>query len=127
MRLSAFAITAAILVTVPAVAQDLPDLKGKWVGKEQGISIVRGYQSSDATIEITEQQGNSFRGFITYRGSKRSDFIGTIAPDGKMVVTAGDDGYQIATLQSPTTLDTCYIDDGAEDMVTSCGRFEKQP
>ncbi len=110
---------AAILLAAPAIAQDVPQLVGTWKS-ESGVTFV-----------IAEQNGNQFKGEVTYPsrtadGNATDAVVGAIAPDGKTVLMADDDGHNFGTLQSATLLDLCYVEVGEAPLV-ACAQYTKQP
>ena len=129
MRLAAFAVTAA-LIAAPALAQEVPTLTGTWkAASGDGIAQTQGRVTGPATIVIGEQTGRSFKAELVYPGESgevREPLLGTIAPDGRAVYLVGNDGYHLATLQSPTVLDHCYLEADADDAMAVCERLEKQ-
>lgn len=128
----AAALIAASLCALPALAQDasVPNIVGTWKGESDGLSQKAGWITGPVTLVISEQRGRSFRAAMTYpseKGGTQTDkLVGTLTPDGKNVLLAGDDSIHIAVLQG-TTLDACYLEPGDNDGVAVCARLLKQP
>lgn len=113
-----------------AFAQDIPSLVSTWKGKADGVSMERGYMNDDVTVVIEEQRGRSFKGKVTYPvrgGTKSEPLLGTIAPDGRTVYLAGDDGVHLGSIPSAGVLDLCYLEASEDDAMAVCSRLIKQP
>ena len=116
---SAALATVAILLAVPAIAQDIPQLVGTWKS-DTGVTYV-----------IAEQDGSQFKGEVTYPlrhggGPSTDPVVGSVAPDGETVVMAAEEGHHVGTLQSATVLDLCYVEAG-ESPIVACAQYTKQP
>jgi hypothetical protein len=141
------AAAAATLVLVPALAlaQDAPDLKGKWTGKTYSIVAGKGGHwpesagtfekpglfEKDMTLAITGQDGRRFWGVTTISGGGQSTdepFIGEITPDGTRLVIADTDGYWDGPLDGDT-FSFCYRHAGGAtgSSVVSCTEVKHQP
>jgi hypothetical protein len=122
---------AAVLASLafPAFAQDAPSLVGTWTGTGEGMAP-GGVVSVPITFVVTEQEGRAFRVGVTYEhdgGSHSEPNYGVIAPDGQSVFLATPDAPIIAKLQSETSLDLCYVEDGEDDALAMCARLTKAP
>lgn len=131
MKIAAALIAASLLAT-PALAQDAaaPNIVGTWKGDSDGLSQKYGWVTGPVTLVVSEQRGRSFKASMTYPaekgGTQTEKLVGTLTPDGKNVLLAGDDTIHIAVLQG-TTLDACYLEPGDNDGVAVCARLLKQP
>jgi hypothetical protein len=121
------ALAVALLVMAPASAQELV---GTWKGAGDGASLDRGlWQGNGGSIVVTEQSGRAFKAQVVWQtpeGEGREDILGVIAPDGKTLHRVGNDGHHMATLQSATVMDHCYVETG-DDALAVCSRLERQP
>lgn len=133
----AAALIAAGLLAAPALApaalaQDaaVPNIVGTWKGDSDGLSEKYGWVTGPVTLVVSEQRGRSFRANITYPsekgGTQTESLVGTLTPDSKNVLLAGDDTIHIAVLQG-NTLDACYLEPGDNDGLAVCARLLKQP
>lgn len=134
---------SATLVAGPLLAQssaDLPDLKGKWVGKNRAIVAGSGGHwpksggtyakpligEKDVTTEITGQDGTSFWGVNTLSGKGEKTvepFIGQVSGPGKrQLLMADTDGYTMGQLIDNDTMSYCYAHSGGKgkSAVVSC-------
>lgn len=122
---------AGPLLSAPAFAQDggVPNIVGTWKGDSDGLSEKYGWVTGPVTLVVSEQRGRSFRASMTYPaekgGTQTETLVGTLTPDGKNVLLAGDDTIHIAVLQG-STLDACYLEPGDNDGVAVCARLLKQ-
>ena len=134
---------AATSVAAPLLAQksaDIPDLMGKWVGKNRAIVAGDGGHwpkstgtfakpligEKDVTTEITGQDGTSFWGVntLTGKGQKTVEpFIGQLTgPDKRRLLMADTDGYTFGQLVDNDTMSYCYAHSGGKtkSSVVSC-------
>jgi hypothetical protein len=136
-RLTLCAVLA--LATTPTLAQDAPNLVGKWSGEAQAVIIgPNPYRVPDGsgpsfpeakitfTYEITEQHDTRFAG--TMSGGKFSEaFIGALKPpayDAGVMVDV--DGQYAFTLRDANTLDVCYTHVYPNSRAASCWTMTKQ-
>lgn len=119
---------AAAAFAAPAHAQD-PTLVGTWKGPVVGIGADGDAQSGEVTWVITQQNGRSFRGHVSYpdKGGSgaRSEFIGVIAADDRSIMTADDDGFTNGHFLDLNTIDQCYVETGIDKKV-ACARLVRQ-
>ena len=123
--------------TLPAVAQDIPNLIGTWKGTAYAVHIGsnpyrvaqgKGPNFPDNGIEFTfvisEQHGNRFAGEMS--GGKYSEtIIGALQPDNKGGIMLDDDGEYAITLVAADTMDICYHHNFPTSRVASCWRLER--
>ena len=137
------ALSAAVVLTAaPALAQDIPDMKGIWVSTEN-IALVRGSgthftdpdadlqmirsTSQDFTITIEKQDGRAFWGKIVSPADEEE--IGVILePDLEHFVGIDSDGYFRGRLTGPGTLELCYqhVGAGRPVAIVACSSYEKR-
>jgi hypothetical protein len=137
------------LVTPSAFAADqIPNLKGKWVGKthtivagagahwpsNKGTFDKPGLFEKDLVIEITGQQDNRFWGNQTLSGngemSSDEPMIGELTGPGyKNIVLVDTDGYLHGQLTGENTLTFCYEQAGGKSTasVVSCSELKRAP
>ena len=137
------------LLASPAIAADqIPNLKGKWVGKthtivagagahwpsNKGTFDKPGLFEKDLVIEITGQQDNRFWGNQTFSGngemSSDEPMIGEIAgPDYKRIILVDTDGALHGQLDDANTLSFCYEQPGGKTTasVVSCSQLKRAP
>jgi len=133
---------AVVLVAAPALAQDVPDMKGTWVSTEN-IALVRGSgshftdpdadpqmirsTSQDFTMTFEKQDGRAFWGKITSPADKEE--IGVIfESDLEHFVGIDSDGYFRGRLTGPDTLELCYqhVGVGRPVAIVACSSYEKR-
>jgi hypothetical protein len=142
------AITCALTLAHSAPAADqIPDIKGKWVGKTH--SIVAGMAphwpsnrgtferpglfEKDLVIEVTGQEGRRFWGMQTFTGGgeqTREPMIGELTgKDNKTIVLVDTDGYLDGQLIDDNTISFCYKQAGGktESSVVSCTEIRRAP
>lgn len=129
-----FALFAALaLATTPALAQDPPNLIGKWSGEAQAVIIgPNPYRIPDSegpnfpeakitfTYEITRQEGTRFSGTMS-GGKFRETFIGALKPpayDAGVMVDV--DGQYAFTMRDANTIDVCYTHVYPNSRAASC-------
>jgi hypothetical protein len=137
------------LVTSSALAADqIPNLKGKWVGKthtivagagahwpsNKGTFDKPGLGEKDLVIEVTGQQDNRFWGIqkLSGDGDMASDepMIGELTgPGHKNIVLVDTDGYLHGQLTDENTLTFCYEQAGGKTTasVVSCSELKRAP
>ena len=135
------------IVGTASAADQIPDIKGKWVGKTH--SIVAGVAphwpsnrgtferpglfEKDLTIEVTAQEGRRFWGMQTFTGSgenTQEPMIGELTgKDNKTVVLVDRDGYLDGQLIDDNTLSFCYKQAGGQSgaSVVSCSEIKRTP
>ena len=128
MRLAAVAALLGALSVGPASAADAPSLVGTWTGEGRGMTP-GGVAGGPLKFVVTEQDGNAFRGEISYDngGTTYTEaVVGAIAADGKAFFQAGDDGIVTGSIDSPPSISTCYVEMG-DDAQVNCATLTKQP
>jgi hypothetical protein len=140
-------LTLVALFAFPALAADqIPNLKGKWVGKthtivagagahwpsNKGTFEKPGLFEKDLVIEITGQQDNRFWGIQTLSGngemSSDEPMIGEITgPDYHRIVLVDTDGTLHGQLDDANTLSFCYEQPGGKTTasVVSCSQLKR--
>jgi hypothetical protein len=134
-------LAVAALLAYPAFAlgaDQVPDVKGKWIGKTHSIIVGKGGHwpngrgtwekpalvEKDLVIEIASQEGRRFWGATTISGvGEKTDepFIGELAgKDHRNVIFADTDGFWEGQLDGDDTLSFCYRHTGGSSTVVSC-------
>ena len=142
------AITFAFSLGHPASAADqIPNIKGKWVGKtytivagmaphwpsNRGTFERPGLFEKDLVIEVTGQEGRRFWGMQTFTGGgeqTREPMIGELTgKDNKTIVLVDTDGYLDGQLSGDNTISFCYRQAGGktESSVVSCTEVHRAP
>jgi hypothetical protein len=140
------ALMLAAFVACPAGAADqIPNMKGKWVGKthtivagvglhwpsNRGTFEKPGLFEKDLAIEVTGQEGNRFWGNQTFSGNgekTEEPMIGQLTGDNNRTVLIVDtDGYINGRLVGNDTLSFCYTQAGGktESSVISCTQVKR--
>ena len=134
-------LTLVALISTPAFSADqIPDMKGKWVGKthtivagsgghwptNKGTFEKPGLFEKDLVIEVTGQNDRRFWGMQTLSGNgetTQEPMIGELTGKGnKTVVIVDTDGYLNGQLTSKNVLSFCYTQVGGStsSSVVSC-------
>jgi hypothetical protein len=122
----ALIVTAAL--AAPAVSEEAPSLVGTWTGQRDRIAKVEGRRGGLATLVITEQQGNTFKGHLKRSnptGDEDEALWGAFSPGGRLIMGSDEEGTYIFSLIDQNTLDYCYSETGASPR-TVCARLTRQ-
>jgi hypothetical protein len=140
-------ILAACFAATASAADEIPNIKGKWVGKthtivagvaphwpsNRGTFAKPGLFEKDLMIEVTGQDGRRFWGMQTFtgKGEKTEEpMIGELTgKDNKTVVLVDRDGYLDGQLIDDNTLTFCYKQAGGRGgaSVVSCTEIKRAP
>ncbi len=130
----------ATAVTVPAVAQDWPDLVGTWKGTTRAVVANAGGHYADAgsddagtfataelTIEWTEADNGRYIGTIS-SPQYTERVLAVVSSDGQSIFTVDSDGLTIGRLMDEDRFELCYLQSSSADtqMAASCVEFERQ-
>lgn len=118
----------AVLVATPVLGEDSVSLVGTWTGQRDRIAKVEGRRGGLATLVITEQQGNTFRGHLkrsNATGDEDEPLWGAFTPGAKLIMGSDDEGTYIFSLINRNTLDYCYSEAGRSPR-TVCARLTRQ-
>ena len=133
------------IVGTASAADQIPDIKGKWVGKthsivagvaphwpsNRGTFEKPGLFEKDLVIEVTGQEGRRFWGMQTFTGNgekTEEPMIGALTgKDNKTVVLVDYDGYLDGQLIDDNTLSFCYKQAGGKTgaSVVSCTEIKR--
>ena len=117
-RLTLFAALAlSLLLALPALAADAPELRGTWKGKAI-LSTETGVREGEAAFIIDNQAGPVFKGYKVWFNRKgvlqKEAFTGIFAAeDGKLYFADGKSGYSFGQLTGKQSMSVYYVDDGA--------------
>lgn len=103
-------------------------LMGTWTGHRERISSTEGYRNGTATLRVTEQQGLTFEGTMTWstpEGPITEPLVGAYTPGGNLITGADKSGNYTFSLVNAKTLDYCYVEHG-DGYRTTCARLKKQ-
>ena len=127
-----------LALCLPAMAEELPDLKGNWTGVMDFV----GYDKNTAwqpnetvsywpgegwNLTITEQNGRSFSGMMIPKGSPRSEeiILGVLSQDNESITIVDENGMLWGTVNSPTEIELYYQEVGIDGMTVGGGVFKK--
>ena len=137
----------ALFASSAFAADQIPNLKGKWVGKthtivagagahwpsNKGTFDKPGLFEKDLVIEVTNQEGRRFWGKQTFSGGgeqTNEPMIGELTGrDNKTVVLVDTDGFLDGQLVNNNTITFCYKQAGGrtESSVVSCSELKRTP
>lgn len=131
------ALIASLILLSPAIVyadhhktddseKNIPNLVGKWGGKNNTISDKKGYLTRDKNIEITEQKDRRFKGFFKYsQGTVK--FFGVIYPDNISFtwVSHGSRGFNHGRILGKNKISACFIEAGI-DATAGCTLLERK-
>ena len=135
------------IVGTASAADQIPNIKGKWVGRpapivagvaphwpsNRGTFERPGLFEKDLVIEVTAQEGRRFWGMQTFTGNgenTQEPMIGELTgKDNKTVVLVDRDGYLDGQLIDDNTLSFCYKQAGGQigASVVSCSEIKRTP
>ncbi len=128
-----------LLLTFPAMAENLPDLLGTWKGVSRGVMRVdkdqegngplrhheAGFFRTDVTFVVERQEGHSFSG--VFRSSHGEEaIVGVIHTDGIHLSAVDDDGMLQGTLTGRHTLQFIYTRPGKDFKVATIVEYVRQ-
>jgi hypothetical protein len=117
--------------SLPAAAQDAPDLVGTWKGTAEAVHVgPTPYRTGETgvnfstnplefTFVISEQQGNRFVGELS-TGEFKETVIGALRPDNAGGVMLDNDGRFDFTLRDADAMDLCYGHSNQTSRVVGC-------
>jgi len=129
MKALIYSLIVAALISLPALGADAPSLVGTWTGQRDRIAKVEGRRGGLATLVITEQQGNTFKGHLKRSnptGDEDEQLWGAFAPGGQLMMGSDEEGTYMFHVIDQNTLDYCYSETGPSPR-TVCARLTRQP
>lgn len=132
------ALLLLLALCIPAMAIELPDMKGNWsgvmdfVGYDQNTAwlpneTVSFWPDEEWNLTITEQQGRSFSGTMVPGGSPFSEevVLGVLCAENESITMVDENGYLWGRVISPTEIELNYQEVCIEGMVVGNGVFKK--
>jgi hypothetical protein len=119
---------AVVLVAVSsatAIADDVPNMVGTWVGENRTISDRKGLREWKKTIHITDQVDRRFRGHFTYSAGTKK-FFGVVYPDNVSFswVASDSKGYNHGRILGADRITACYVESW-EEATAGCADLER--
>lgn len=124
------AVVLVALSAATAIADDVPNMVGTWVGENRTISDKKGLREWKKTIHITEQVDRRFRGHFTYSAGTKK-FFGVVYPDNVSFswVASDSKGYNHGRILGADRITACYVESW-EEATAGCAdlkRTSKEP
>lgn len=124
------AVVLVALSAATAIADDVPNMIGTWVGENRTISDKKGLREWKKTIHITEQVDRRFRGHFTYSAGTKK-FFGVVYPDNVSFswVASDSKGYNHGRILGADRITACYVESW-EEATAGCAdlkRTSKEP
>jgi hypothetical protein len=132
------ALVLLLAICIPAMAADLPDLTGNWLGVMDHVGYdkntawlpnetVSYWPGGEVSLNITEQNGRLFSGTMIPNGSPLSVEIvlGVLSVDNESITMVDENGYLWGNVISPTEIELNYQEVCIEGMVVGNGVFKK--
>jgi len=127
--------TLIVLVGLTAAAfaeeQSLPDLKGTWTGKGDGVFVTQPgsvtdsqFREVDIKLVIKQQQGRRFSGTITMSGDARP-VVGVIKFDGG-ILWSEPSGFVEGQLRDENTIQGCFVRISSFSQLAACEILKRQ-
>lgn len=133
-----FALLLLLALCIPAMATNLPDMKGNWSGVMDFVGYdkntawlpnetVSFWPSQEYTLTISEQQGRTFSGTIVPGGSPRTVqvVLGVLCSENESITMVDENAYWWGDVISPTEIELNYQKVNMEGMVVGGGTFKK--
>tara|TARA_Y100000287_G_C14111904_1_gene300521 strand:- start:337 stop:711 length:375 start_codon:yes stop_codon:yes gene_type:complete len=119
-------ITIAIFTFDKSYSNEIPNLKGTWVGKNNTLSNQRGFRTWEKKVEILEQKDRRFKGTFSYTDGTK-DFFGIIHPDNETFtwVAANSRGYNMGKILEKNRISACYVESGI-DATAGCADLTRK-
>ncbi|MCW2691187.1 MAG: hypothetical protein JWR37_6077 [Mycobacterium sp.] len=112
VTVAAAATAMFVLVPLQSAGAEPLSLLGTWTGQRERIASTERRRTGTATLLITEQTGQTFKGatqWSTPDGPAQDDLVGAFTPEGKLIAGADAEDTYTFTL---VTLDYCYAEHG---------------
>ena len=119
-------ITFTIFTFDKSYSNEIPNLKGTWVGKNNTLSNQRGFRTWEKKVEILEQKDRRFKGTFSYTDGTK-DFFGVIHPDNETFtwVAANSRGYNMGKILEKNRISACYVESGI-DATAGCADLTRK-
>ena len=132
------ALVLLLAFCIPAMAADLPDLTGNWLGVMDHVGYdkntawlpnetVSYWPGGEVSLNITEQNGRLFSGTMIPSESPLSVevVLGVLSVDNESITMVDENGYLWGNVISPTEIELNYQEVCIEGMVVGNGVFKK--
>lgn len=110
---------AVLMLSLPAFAADMPELRGTWKGPAL-INTTDGFKEGSTAYVIDAQEGPLFAGYKLYFNAKdvlqKEGFTGIIGDDGKLYFAEKSDGYAFGHRTGKQDMTIYYLEKGATNM-----------
>lgn len=133
MRRTIFAAALLIGATAGAGAQDsVPDFTGTWSGDFDVITMGRDAGAegkvvkASVTYDLAHQEGRLIWGSVTSDKTAARPIVLSFSFNNGTLIGSDTMGFHRITIISPTRLESCFTDNGAGAIVSSCGIIERQ-
>jgi hypothetical protein len=139
LSLSIAATLAAAAGPAAIAQQSYPDLKGKWIGPGQSVTVGKTdqwpntgesgpvFREGSWTVTIDRQEGNRFTGSQGMTdGTRRDQILGVIRADQKSILMIDDDGTFLATLTGQDTMEMCRTEITFNSHLVGCRQLARQ-
>jgi hypothetical protein len=133
------AVTLAAAGSGAIAQQSYPDLKGKWIGPGQSVTLGKTdqwpntdesdpvFREGSWTVIIDRQEGNRFIGSQGMtEGNRRDRLLGVIRSDQKSILMIDDDGTFLATLTGQDTMEMCRTEITFNSHLVGCRQLARQ-
>ncbi|OPY54804.1 MAG: hypothetical protein A4E49_00815 [Methanosaeta sp. PtaU1.Bin112] len=133
------ALVLLLALCIPAMAIELPDMKGNWSGVMDFVGYdkntawmpnetVSYWPNEEWSLTITEQQGRSFSGTMVPGASPLSKevVLGVLCSENESITMVDENGYWWGDVISPTEIELNYQEIDMDGMVTGSGVFKKE-
>jgi len=114
-----------------AEEQSLPNLKGTWTGKGDGVFVTQPgsvtdsqFREVDIKLVIKQQQGRRFSGTITMSGDARP-VVGVIKFDGG-ILWSEPSGFVEGQLRDENTIQGCFVRISSFSQLAACEILKRQ-
>ncbi len=126
-----------LVLCIPAMAIDMPDMVGNWTGTFNDVSWLKNtdfrasgkpdYLDNAYTITIEEQNGTRFAGRIALNRNPLTSevLLGVIASNNEITLV-DEDGYLWGFMKSPTEIELFYQAVDIDYMKMGGGTFTKE-
>jgi hypothetical protein len=133
-----FALLLLLALCIPAMATNLPDMKGNWSGVMDFVGYdkntawlpnetVSFWPGEEYSLTISEQQGRAFSGTMVPSLSPRTVqvVLGVLCSENESISMVDENAYWWGDVISPTEIELNYQKVNMEGMVVGGGTFKK--
>ncbi len=132
------AVMVLLVLCVPALAIDIPNMVGNWTGTFDGAAWLKNtdyqttgsatYYEANYTLAIKEQNGTRFVGkLISAINPLNSQVVlGVIGSDNKTITMVDERGYMWGVMNSSTEMELSYQTVDIDRIIVRNGIFKKE-